>query len=317
MRKKALILYIFLLPLTFFLAGEAISRIYFKSHINFDIEMTHYANWIKLDSANPLIGHVHKPNSNAKLMGVNVAINSDGFRDEEHNLIKDTRTRIVFLGDSLTFGWGVDQDKNFKTILEKKMNLNQPTEIINLGTGNYNTQQEVNLFLEKGLKYTPDKVVLFYFINDAEPTQHKSKIWFLGLSDFITIYRSKIRLPNAQSTSFNDYYSSLYLEKNPGLKVTEESLLLLKNICDKYNIKLQIVILPELHNLQKYPFSKEQSIISDYLKSNNIQYLDITPQFNGITDPKSLWVALDDAHPNKRAHELIADFVYNFISERK
>ena len=47
-------------------------------------------------------------------------------------------------------------------------------------SGNYNTTQEVNLLIDKGLKYQPDQVVLFYFINDAEPVPKKSRFPGLG-----------------------------------------------------------------------------------------------------------------------------------------
>ena len=45
------------------------------------MEMHKYAKKLKQESATPGLTHEHKPNSEAKLMRVNVAINSSGFRD--------------------------------------------------------------------------------------------------------------------------------------------------------------------------------------------------------------------------------------------
>ena len=43
---------------------------------NLDLEMWKYAHRIKQRSANPLIGHEHRPYAHAHLMGVDVATNS-------------------------------------------------------------------------------------------------------------------------------------------------------------------------------------------------------------------------------------------------
>ena len=69
--------------------------------------MTKYAMNLKKDSNNPLIGHEHRPNKSMELMDVMVDINSDGLRDKEYPVEKSDKKRIIFLGDSLTFGWGV------------------------------------------------------------------------------------------------------------------------------------------------------------------------------------------------------------------
>ena len=69
---------------------------------------------------------------------------------------------------------------------------------------------------------------------------------------------------------------------------------------------LQVVLLPEQHQLINYPFTKEHGMIMDFLKANDIEALDLAPCFSNYKKPMDLWVATDDAHPNKKAHELIA-----------
>ena len=49
-----------------------------------------------------------------RVMGVDVKINSDGFRDDEHTTGKSDKRRIVVLGDSLIFGWGVEMEQSFE-----------------------------------------------------------------------------------------------------------------------------------------------------------------------------------------------------------
>ena len=289
----------------FFVIGEAGIRLYLRHKTIYDMEMLRYSMLMKVDSENPLIEYVHKPNTSARLMNVDVRINSDGWRDEEYPAAKTGKYRIIFLGDSLTFGWGVEHKDTFENIIEENLNKRYPAEIINFGTGNYNTEQEVNLFLEKGFKYKPNKVVIFYFINDAETTQKKSRLWFLGYSRLISFYWSKghFLISNLfSSKGFEGYYSSLYANGSAGWVNAKAAFLQLKDICLKRSIELQVVLLPELHNLEKYPFKKEHGLVEKFLRDNSIECLDLAPFFAGFKNPMELWVAQDDAHPNKKAH---------------
>ena len=55
---------------------------------------------------------------------------------------------------------------------------------------------------------------------------------------------------------------------------------------------------------------------SGFLQEQGIDVLDITPAFKDEDDPIKLWVALDDAHPNARAHKIIADASYDYIADK-
>ena len=65
---------------TFLVLGELAIRAYLTQRTFYDVEMSRYARSLKLDAENPLIGHLHRPNREVKLMNVTVRINSDGFR---------------------------------------------------------------------------------------------------------------------------------------------------------------------------------------------------------------------------------------------
>lgn len=300
---------------------EILLRIYLLNHTVYDIEMLRYATLIKTEADSPLIGHVHRPNASAHLMDVDVRTNSDGLRDVEHPTAHADRYRIVFLGDSLTFGWGVSEPETFTTRLETALNKRYPTEIINFGTGNYNTEQEVNLFLEKGLKYHPDKVVVFYFINDAEPTPRKAHFAFLYESRLVTLAWSRLHALEShlggRQNNYRTYYADLYHPDAPGWQRTRAALQRLRDVCAEHGIELQVVVLPELHELQHYPFEKEHAAVVSFLQSIGVSVLDLTPMFKNETDPMRLWVAPDDAHPNAIAHDLIAQYALNFLAQRK
>ncbi len=299
---------------------ELVLRVYLSHNIFYDVEMSRYGQSFKMKSTNPRIGHVHRPGAEGRLMNVQVNINADGLRDREYSIERDRHSRrIIFLGDSLTFGWGVEEPEIFATILERRLSKDRPTEIINFGTGNYNTTQEVSLFLNKGLKYNPDAVVLFYFINDAEPIPKKSAFAFLANFRLTTFYWSRFKKLQARwfsGKTFKEYYADLYHDTQPGWIETRESLLKLAQISRQRDIDLQVVILPELHNLVEYTFAQQHEQIIGFLEANDIEVLNLAPMLNEQTDPHALWVALDDAHPNARAHRLIADHSEDFIKRK-
>lgn len=317
-RDTALLVLISLVA--FFVFGELAMRLYLMRQTFYDVEMSRYALSLKTDAENPLIGHVHRPNREVELMDVPVRTNSDGFRDDEYPIEKGDRWRIIFLGDSLTFAWGVEKEKSFEHLLEKVLDARRPTEIINFGAGNYNTVQAVNLFLDKGLRYRPDQVVLFYFINDAEPVPQRSNLAWLGYSRMATFYWSRIKALLArydESTTFAGYYSALYEPDAQGWKDAQAAILQLRDACRENGIVLQVVLLPELHDLVHYTFAREHGLISEFLRNNGVEVLDLAPSFVDQTEPMSLWVALDDAHPNAKAHRLIAERSLEFIAAAK
>lgn len=76
--------------------------------------------------------------------------------------------RILMLGDSFTFGFGVNSDQTFASLLEKKlrretgMNVN----VINAGVPSYGTLQEVRYLKAYAKKLEPDLVIVAFFDND-------------------------------------------------------------------------------------------------------------------------------------------------------
>ena len=301
-------------------AGEVLARAYLAFNTVYDIEMTRYSNELKVTS-DAAIGHEHRPLATATLMDVEVSINSDGLRDREYTTTSPHARRLIFLGDSLTFGWGVERSNTFEYMLEERLNQQGDglVEILNFGIGNYNTSQQVALFAKRGLKYHPNQVVVFYFINDAEPTPTPSRWMFLGHSRLITLYWSRINilLSRYAGRDFISQYGDLYQQGQPGWGAAKAAFVSLKRLCETNGIDLKVVLLPELHDLKNPPFRREYGLVESFLKGEGISVLDLIPYFSSVEDPLSLWVAVDDAHPNAKAHRMIADFSQQFISRRR
>ena len=96
---------------------------------------------------------------------IDIKINSEGFRDIEHELIKPTDVfRILAVGDSFTFGLGVQADLVYPEMLERILNEKNRHktfryEVFNMGIANIGTLEELRI-IKEGIKYKPDLILL-------------------------------------------------------------------------------------------------------------------------------------------------------------
>ena len=180
------------------IAMEMALRVIFAHSLDFSMEMWKYAVKLKRPVANPDLSFAHAPNRSAFLMGVPVSINSEGLRDREFSLEKPPGVyRVMMLGDSTTFGWGVRQEDTAAKFLERKLNAALPAgyssvEVMNAGVGNYDTVQEVTYYETIGWKYHPDLVVLVFFINDPEPVPVEKKGFLIDSSYLIAFATNRL-----------------------------------------------------------------------------------------------------------------------------
>ena len=126
-----------------------------------------------------LLGSKNKPNFEGSFEGtyaigefkVQINTNSKGLRDKEYDYIKSNGTkRIIFLGDSFTWGWGVEYDKRVTEILENRL---KNTQVINMGVPGYGTTQDFLFLKTEGLKYNPDLIIILFCLDtDMDDNLH-------------------------------------------------------------------------------------------------------------------------------------------------
>jgi hypothetical protein len=286
--------------------------------MQFDLEMWRYSRLIKRQSANPAIGHEHTPGSRAHLMGVDVAISSQGLRDRDFAPVPPPgRTRIMMLGDSLALGWGVPGERTYSKRLEQMLRqAGHDAEVINTGVGNYNTGMEVAYFEERGIKLKPHIVVLNYFINDAEPTPRYESSFLARHSRAFVYFFSRIdaalrQVNVADRADWHGYYASLY--KDPaGMRRVSAALERLVQLCRREGITLLVANYPELRNPRDYPFAYVNEAIERLAAAHGLKYLDMLPAVRDM-EPESLWVTRPDPHPSVAAHEAFAKELFRMF----
>jgi len=119
----------------------------------------------------PVRGQRFAPNYSGWFAGVPVRINNLGFRDpRDYTLAKGPRTfRIVFVGDSVTFGHSSVYEHTYPYLVEQKLRHWRPDiewQVWNAAVPGYNTSQELAHLKEIGPPFQPDLVVVGFFEND-------------------------------------------------------------------------------------------------------------------------------------------------------
>jgi lysophospholipase L1-like esterase len=121
-------------------------------------------------SRNADIVYELRPGLEVSFLGRPVSTSVDGFRDRTYSLEKpDGVVRIVGLGDSVMFGWGVGDGEDYLALLEARLEkeaLGARFEVINTAVPGYNGVMELATLEEKGLRYAPDLVIVGFCGND-------------------------------------------------------------------------------------------------------------------------------------------------------
>jgi lysophospholipase L1-like esterase len=98
-----------------------------------------------------------------------VRVNSLGLRDREIPYEKAAGTyRVLVLGDSQTFGVGVEAEESYPKVAERLLEAaGRKVEVINAGVPGTGTAHQLDFLERDGWRYAPDAVVVGFFYNDV------------------------------------------------------------------------------------------------------------------------------------------------------
>lgn len=272
-----------------------------------------------------------------------VSINSHGMRDREYNYERsEGKGRILVLGDSFAWGYGVGESERFSEVLENSMGI----EVINSGVSGYSTDQELIWFTTEGVKYTPDLVIVVLAGNDVGDNTRDlvSNIYYKPVFVLENGHLVQQNYP-VPRTSFKGR-SVYYFSQHSALFyfLVQQSFDLLsryrdarsvsnnrdssgsKNAIASQPFELTSVLLKEI---QRIAASKEAQFLivatdswwngpegltfedfMETLRSEGFTVLDVktAPGF----DPERMLIP-DDGHWNAAGHEFVAEMIKNFI----
>lgn len=305
-------------------------------------------------------GHIHKPSENRKLVyelipnskgvvqGAKVKINSCGLRDYEYPLQKTHDVyRIIVIGDSWTFGTGVELEDIYVKKLEKLLNTSgSPVhyEVINCGVGGFNTVREVEFIKEKNLlELCPDLVIIGYNIHNMEighqyrGAKQKSdykvqqKYNYEGPKTTFLPYDVLSKLKNSsvllQTITYRNEallkilkirnYEPLYSDSSEGWNAAKVALGELSDMARSREVKVLLAMFPVLSNLDdSYPFSGIHKIVGQFADSLGILFFDLFTNFKSH-NARDLWLHPQDRHPNVTGHIIVANGIYQYLIEHR
>jgi len=258
---------------------------------------------------------------------VRYQINKDGIRDCNYPKEKKNAFRIICLGDSFTFGYGVDLKYTYPKILEKELNkiYSENYEVINAGFPGYNTCQELILLKEKLIQYNPDLVIVGFCLNDTDPSfkldaekglvlvSPRPSPFYLKIPTFLM---QKSHFINVTVNIFKSFFTNLLSKKGGAWaydlnsrNFTKGKLKDIIEITRNRNIKLIIVLTP-YPGYTKISKGLPNQLLENFYKKNNTSFLDLTSFFREkeIKSGTKLFFCVD-GHPNSIGHSVISEVI--------
>ncbi|MDA8640721.1 hypothetical protein N9L64_06800 [Flavobacteriaceae bacterium] len=307
---KIVLYQVFILIVSVFLI-EGLIRLINSDMKNYDIEMWRYANELKIQD--PVLGHNHVSDKTAILQGVEIKLNSKGMRSDEYDV---NDKKILFLGSSISLGWGVEQKDSYPGIIQTKLSSDSLNySVLNGSIGNYNTFRYVNNFISNQIDISPELIVINFFINDAETLPIGNPNWLIKNSQlFATLKMTLKKLSSKSGFDLKSYYRNLYTDENPSFIEMKESLNKLSEYSIKTNTKILLTVIPDIHFLEDYPFETIHEKMKTLSTELGFEYHDLLPSLKNISF-EELQIISGDSHPNEFGHQRISESLYPKIKD--
>jgi len=130
-----------------------------------------------------------KPNQRRSFQDVTVSTNSDGLRSDEIGERGSSEFRILSVGESTTFGAGVENAQTYSDVLQTYLNRafsDRDFRVINGGVSAYSSFQSLTYLRTAGLELKPNMVIFYHEFNDYLPTYLRASdntVISMGLTD--------------------------------------------------------------------------------------------------------------------------------------
>ena len=258
-----------------------------------------------------------KPLADMRIFGAHIQTNDLGFRDDEAHIPakQPGEYRIVVIGDSFTFGPGVEYGHLFTTLLGSRLARSHPqVKVINLAVEGYNIIQYEGVLEEVGLGLKPDLVLVTMFpVNDFEMDDydHHRRLadgaqvhlpWYLSLY----VYRAYLhRIPELAEKVLERAHPPVASGPDRGWDLNVAALKQIHALTDAHKLPLEVALLPHTKGFetQRRIFARVEAECA----VEHIECYDLLESFRalGVRDGALVLNAID-SHPNDEYHRLMA-----------
>jgi lysophospholipase L1-like esterase len=257
---------------------------------------------------------------------VTYRVGAHGFRDLDFPVAKRRgELRILALGDSFTFGFGVRLEDSWPQQLEGLLRKERadPVEVVNAGfaclsftCGMFHAWVE-----QEGIRLAPDLVIVGFCLNDmgnvpllSYPIVRAEPV----LGGFSKILDAVVRERRQRQVLAEPRDMSEAVRADPApWNLAQNGLRLTKAILDRQQVPLLVVVFPMLSELgDRYPYAKLHAMVREFCATAQIRCLDLLPAF-AHRDERSLWAHETDQHPNDEGMRIIATSIHDYLLVEK
>jgi lysophospholipase L1-like esterase len=270
-----------------------------------------------------------------KLPSWTIVSNAKGFRVSSNNPTKtETSGRTLYvLGDSSSFGWGVEYEKSYSSLLTEKLNAIEPINLKNLSLPGFSSFQGKLLWEEIDDVKKGDWVILSFGWNDAYSSLQTDRRQFDLRNSMAGKINWKLKhlLLYRWMRTWNLPKRTLDYKKGSRVPLTHyrknlEALVdgvrkkggkpVFVNVCNP--IAYQDVAKETIEN-QKMPFFNFPSALEPYLSTIHDRFPDLFVTYfeaygEGMEDdPMLAFLFPDRCHPNEIGHSLMAEVLFETL----
>jgi lysophospholipase L1-like esterase len=272
----------------------------------------------------PGLAYELAPDREAFAYGAAVRTNSHGMRDAEPLATpRDSLARIAVIGDSFTFGMGIEAPAVYPQVLEMLLNdgLEAPRyDVLNFGVGGYGARDEALVLRHKALVWNPRLVIIGYALNDPEtsPLQrlhanfHRPACWQrLNLLRLVAFAKWRW---DVRRLGRGDYVRYLHAPGQDRWRSVESAFAGMRRLTAPRGVPVLLVIFPWSleSSWADYPYGDLHEQVADAARRHGLEVLDLLPVFARY-DPMSVRAAPGDPHPSELGHHLCAFAIRDWI----
>ncbi len=305
----------------------------------------------------PELGWRGRPQAEGDFSGweftTRVHLNAEGFRGQP---VPEQRSpahrRILVFGDSITWGYGVEEGERFSDLLSGLLSSRGvQVEVLNVAVNGYDTGQELLLYRRIGMRSCADLVIVGLYENDLRESVSAwqgpyAKPYFQVVRDRLELTNVPVpqadwaRLQEDQRTELKRWlreYVRLYAlaawaretlrsllapspsvptADEPGMLVTARLLRQFQQEVTEAGSRFAVVLLPDHRVLEQ----GDGGALRRVATAAGIEVtLDLAPRFWEVPleQRRRLFYRLDGAHWTREGHALAARHLAAFIQEAK
>jgi lysophospholipase L1-like esterase len=258
---------------------------------------------------------------------VDYAFDEYGLRDHDFALEKAPgEFRVVAIGDSFTFGIGVQLEDCWTEVAERELRTRRggPVEVINAGfSSGYKASDYEDWILHSGVRLKPDVVVVGFCLNDmhdgislyAWDSPPRVEQWCGGASRVLNAFKGALDGPTPRQRTM-EYTGLLKAEPQQWL-ADQASLRRVNAALAAQGIRLVVLPFPMFSGLreQPYPYKPLLDMVAAFCDRAGIEHVDLLPRVLGLVD-EDLWVHPTDQHPNDVGHRLIGEGLADYLEPK-